>query len=399
VTAPAAQGERALLDQEGLRERVTRLAGIPNRGSATPAEREAAEYVAADLREAGAREVTLETAQVNGTYWWPVGIPTAAATLAGLRGGKLGALVAALAAASNVDDIRYGPRLLRRLLPKRETTNVIAELGDPDGRNIVLVTAHHDSAHSGLVFHPDLARWYPRHFREQWEKTDYSPPTMWAAVAGPALVALGSALGIKALRRIGTLISAGNTAAMADIASRKVVPGANDNATAVAVLMSLARWLADDPPPDTRVVLLSTGSEESNQEGMIEFAKRHFGELPRDRTKVICLDTVGSPKLVILRGEGMLGVKEYSAEMHSLLTSSADELGIEAFPDIRFRNATDGIIALNAGYEAIMIGSADEYRIGTNYHWPTDTADRIDYGTVADCGRLVALAIRRIAAG
>jgi Zn-dependent M28 family amino/carboxypeptidase len=185
---------------------------------------------------------------------------------------------------------------------------------------------------------------------------------------------------------------------MGEIGARDVVPGANDNATAVAVLMSLARWLADAPPPDTRVILLSTGSEESNQEGMIAFAKRHFGELPRDRTKVICLDTVGSPKLVILAGEGMLGVQDYSPGMHSLLTSCADELGIDVYDRIRFRNATDGIIALKAGYESSMIGSADEHRIGTNYHWPTDTADRIDYGTVADCARLVALAIERIAA-
>ncbi|MEA2448648.1 MAG: hypothetical protein QOG63_580, partial [Thermoleophilaceae bacterium] len=383
MTAPAASGQRALLGEDGLRERVTRLAGIPDRGSASPGEREAAEYVAADLREAGARDVTLETAQVNGTYWWPVGIPTAAAALAGLRGGALGAIVGALTTASNVDDIRYGPRLLRRLLPKRETTNVIAELGDPNGRNIVLVTAHHDSAHSGLVFHPDGVRWFPRHFPEQWEKTDTSPPTMWAAAAGPALVALGSLLGSQLLRGAGVALSAGNTVAMADIALRDVVPGANDNATAVAVLMSLARGLADDPPPDTRVILLSTGSEESNQEGMIEFAKRHFADLPRERTKVICLDTVGSPKLIVLRGEGMLGIKEYSPQMHSLLTSCAADLGIDVFDRIRFRNATDGIIALNGGYEAAMIASADEYRIGTNYHWPTDTADRIDYGTVA----------------
>jgi hypothetical protein len=398
VTVREASGRRALLGEDDLRERVTRLAAIPDRGSATPGEREAAEYVADDLRAAGAREVRLETAEVNGTYWWPVGIPTAAATLAGLRGGNAGAIVGALATAANVDDIRYGPRLVRRLLPKRETTNVIAEMGDPDGRNIVLLMAHHDAAHWGLVFHPDGVRWFPRHFPEQWEKTDTSPPTMWAAVAGPALVALGSALGLKTVRRFGTLLAAGNTIAMGDIAARGVVPGANDNATAVAVLMSLARWLAEEPPPDTRVILLSTGSEEANQEGMIEFAKRHFHELPRERTKVICLDTVGSPRLILLRGEGMLGVKDYSADMHALMVDCAEELGLDVFDRIRFRNATDGIIALNAGYEAAMIASADEHRIGTNYHWPTDTADRIDYSTVADAARLTALAIERIAA-
>ena len=35
----------------------------------------------------------------------------------------------------------------------------------------------------------------------------------------------------------------------------------------------------------------------------------------------------------------------------------------------------------------------------TNYHWPTDTPDRVDYGTVADAARLARAVARRIAAG
>jgi hypothetical protein len=388
-----------LLGEDELRERVTRIAGIPNRASASPGEREAADYIADDLRQAGARSVTIETAQVHGTYWWPVGIPTAAATLAGLRGGALGALIGALATASNVDDIRIGPRVLRRFLPKRETTNVIAEFGDPSAERTVLVTAHHDAAHTGWVFNPERVRAFPRRFPEIWNKTDYSPPTMWAAAAGPALVALGSALGSKAIRRAGVVLSAGNTAAMVDIGLRQVVPGANDNATGVAVLQSLARWLGADPPAGVRVVLVSAGSEESFMEGMAAFAARHYDEFSREHTKVICLDTVGSPKLVLLRGEGMLGVQEYSQTFHAFLMRCFEELGVDVFPDIRFRNATDGLVALNAGFEAAMIASGDETRIGTNYHWPTDTADRVDYTTVADSARVCALAIERIAAG
>ena len=75
------------------------------------------------------------------------------------------------------------------------------------------------------------------------------------------------------------------------------MPGANDNATGVAVLASLARSLAADPPPDgLRVILLSTGSEESFLEGMHAFARRHFASLPLDRTHFVCVDTVGSPR-------------------------------------------------------------------------------------------------------
>ena len=387
-----------LLGEAELRERVGRLASIPDRGSATPGEREAAEYIAADLRDAGARSVTIETAPVHGTYWWPIGIPVAAATIAGLAGGRPGAILGALATASAVDDIKIGPRVLRRFLPKRETTNVIAELGNPEAGRTVLVTAHHDAAHSGLVFHPGMLRALPRRFPAL-KAYDYTPPSMWTSVAGPALVALGSALGSKGLRRIGTVLSAGNVAAMVDIGLRAVVPGANDNATGVAVLQSLARRLAAEPPDDLRVILVSAGSEESFMEGMAAFAERHYPKLPRERTKVITLDTVGSPRLVVLRGEGMLGVRDYSTALHDLMTSCAEELGLDPFRELRFRNATDGLIAMNAGYETTVIASADEFKIGTDYHWPTDTADRVDYGTVADAARVCALAIERIAAG
>ena len=57
-------------------------------------------------------------------------------------------------------------------------------------------------------------------------------------------------------------------------------------------------------------------------------------------------------------------------------------------PNLRLRNATDGLVALRAGYPTVTFGSVDEFKIPTNYHWPTDTADRVDYGTVSDCARL-----------
>ncbi len=81
-------------------------------------------------------------------------------------------------------------------------------------------------------------------------------------------MALGSILGRTGLLRSGSLLSAAAAAAMAEIASSEVVPGANDNLSAVAVLVALARSLAERPTPGVRVLLLSTGSEESFMEGM-----------------------------------------------------------------------------------------------------------------------------------
>ncbi|MGI8845603.1 MAG: M28 family metallopeptidase [Thermoleophilaceae bacterium] len=386
----------ALLDQSALRARIEALATI-DRPSASRGEAEAAEMIAAELRFTGAA-VTIEHERAHGTYWWPVGLLCGAAALAGARGSRLAAVAAgALGAAALTDDIGGGSQWFRRhLLPNGQTTNVVAEAGDPDAPQTLVVLCHHDAAHSGLVFAPDPPRAMMRRFPHLREGTT-TPPTMWGAVGGPVLVALGALLRSRTLRGAGTLISAGYVVAMADIGLRSVVPGANDNLSGIAVLLSLAHSLEDEPIDGVRVILLSTGSEESFMEGMQAFGRRHFGELATDTTTFICVDTVGSPHLLALEGEGMLWMNEYPKGLLATVAGCAGELGIELLPGLRLRNATDGLIALRAGYPTVTFGSVDEFKLPTDYHWPTDTPDRVDYSTVADCARLCRRIAERLA--
>lgn len=382
-----------LLTETELRERIERLAAI-ERGSASEGEARAAALIADELREAGAR-VRLECEDAHGGYWWPIGILTGLAGLASAIRGRLAAFVGGLfAAAAVTDDISGGKQWFRRaFLPKRATTNVVAEVGE--GEETLLVIAHHDAAHSGLVFHPELPRAVLRRFPKLAENANTTPAVMWGAVGGPLAVAAGALSGSRLLRRLGAFLCAGYAAAMADIGSRGVVPGANDNLTGVAVLLSLAHSLRHEPVPGLRVILLSTGSEESFMEGMQAFGRRHFPDLPRDRTQVVCIDTVGSPQLLALEGEGMVWMNEYPKDALSRAKGAARDLGIDLLPNLRLRNATDGLIALRAGYPTVTFGSVDEFKVPTNYHWPTDTADRVDYGTVADMARLAReLAVR-----
>jgi Peptidase family M28 len=385
-----------LLTADELRERVERLAEL-DRGSATRGERAASDLIEAELTGLGL-QVRRDVEVVHGGYWLPVGLATAAGVVAAAASRVLGVLIGSLAAAAVADDIDAGPRVLRRAaLAKRETANLSVEVGPPDADTTALVVAHYDSAHSGLVFHPQLPRVLLRTFPALARKANTAPPTMWGAIAGPALAALGAALGSRRLRIAGGLLSAGYAAAMSDIGLRKVVPGANDNASGVAVALSIAHWLAAEPPP-VRVIVLFTGSEESLLEGMQRYGERHFGRLDSTRTHVICLDTVGSPQLVALEAEGMIRMRRFPRHFLELLHECANELGVHVYRGLRFRNTTDATVALKAGYPAVMIGSADEFKIPTDYHWPTDTPDRVNYGTVADAARLVQALVRRLAA-
>jgi Peptidase family M28 len=370
---------------------------VIERPSASEGERRAAEWLVGKFGELGA-EARIEAEPAHGTYWWPLGIGAALGALGGLLGLRgrrlLGGALAGAAAAGMASDFPPGERLIRRLLPRRTTYNVVCELGPEDAERTIVLIAHHDAAHSGVVFHPRLP-----HIANRLgliERSDTSPPLMAPVLGGPVLAALGALTGNRLLSRLGMLLGLGSAAAMADIGAREVVPGANDNGTAVVALLALAERLLAEPPQSIRVVLLSVGSEESFSEGIKAFGERHFGELPRESSFFLCLETLGSPHLLVLRGEGFLKMREYPQRSLDLIDGLAEELGIELFPNLRLRNGTDGLESLAAGYETAVLASCTELKQPANYHWWHDLAENVDFDTVADGIRLSEAAIRRL---
>ena len=381
-----------------LESAVRHLASF-ERASASDGERRAAQWIAGRMRELGA-DARVEEEPAHGTYWWPLGLLCALAGAAGLSGRRGAAFVAGAAAAAGIaDDITGGRQLFRRrFLPTRTTYNVVAETGDRTAADAVLLVSHHDAAHWGLLFHPAISEKLGDRFPKALERTNTSPPLMWPVIGGPLLLALGGLVGSRPLRRAGTILSWGSALTFAEIGSRWTVPGANDNLTGVATLLDVARALRDRPVEGLRVALLSTGSEESFMEGMQAFARRHFAAFPRERTHVLCVDTVGSPELIQLEGEGMLAMHDYPPAFKDLLADVARERGVHLRRGLRLRNATDALIPLRAGFPVAALCSMDRYKRPANYHWPTDVPDNVDFSTVADAATLCEAVVRRLAA-
>jgi hypothetical protein len=386
------------LDSAWHRGLLDELCAI-ERPSASPGERQAAQWVVARLAELGI-EGRIEEDQLNGTFWWTLGSTAIGGVLAGLAGRRgrrfLGAALGAVAAAAAADEMPLGRRRLRSLLPRRAVSQVVAELGPADAERTVVVMAHHDAAHSGFLFSPEtpetLERLFPGLLSEH---LDTSPPLMWPVVGAPLLAGLGAATGSRRLAAAGAAVSAIVAAIFADIGRSEVVPGANDNGTGVLGMLAVARALSERPPENVRVLLAST-SEEALNEGTAAFADRHFPKLPRESTFFLCLETIGSPHPLVLRGEGMLRMHEYPPRALALLDGLADELGIPLFPNLRTRNATDGIFPLAAGYECAVISSVTRLKQLANYHWPTDTPENVRYDTLADAIRLAEATVRRL---
>ncbi len=145
-----ARWHRALLDELCAFGRETASAG----------ERAAAEWLLERLVAEDVGEARIEEHRGHQTFWWPLGLAAAGGVLAGWwasRGSRLGAAALGAAAAwAAADELPPRRRRLRAALPRRTATNVVANCGPTEARRTIVIVAHHDAAHSGLVFSPAI---------------------------------------------------------------------------------------------------------------------------------------------------------------------------------------------------------------------------------------------------
>lgn len=385
-------GGVAGVDHAVLREVVETLAPLERRAGSDD-ERRAAEWIAERLTRAGA-PAHVEDATFLGGYARLVGALSVAGAAAGVlgltkRGRGLGMALGVAAAAAIADDVSNGPRVARRATQKPQATwNVVAEAGDPDAERTLVVMAHHDAAPTGAIFDQTLQRKMLDVAPGLFERIDTALPVWWPVVGGPALSALGAALRRPRLGLLGAGLSVGSTAAMANIASADVVQGANDNLSAVAALVALAERLraAQDAGDGVgvRVLLVSCGAEEVIQGGIYSFAERWFPQLDRETTWFLNLDTIGSPELVSIEGEGPVVMEDYHwRSFRDLIHRVAWREGLPLRRGMRARSSTDAVIPSRAGYPTACLVSFDRAKAMPNYHLPTDTPEHLDYATIA----------------
>jgi hypothetical protein len=351
------------LAPHGLAADIAALASI-ERGSATPGERRSAEWVAGRLREQGALDVRLEAFRYQRTFAHAQALHFGLGALAALRRWRL------LAAAALVSfELEYSGReqWLRPLLPAGEGTNVVARLpARGERRRTVVLVAHHDAAHTGLMWDPRLSQAGDRAAARSGRRASLA--------LLPELAFAGAALG---LRRLPVAVLGLSVALSLDQARSPVVPGANDNASGVAGVLELTGRLALSRPDGLEVVVLVCGCEESGMGGMLAWLRREGLELDRESTLVVGLDTIGSGEPVVLEAEGGLWPVRYRDED----VAKAASTGLRRW---RLGAWTDPALAALAGLPAVSILSVREGGF-PNYHLQTDTPENVDIDCVQAC--------------
>lgn len=385
-----------------LHEVVETLARLDRRAGSSD-ERDAAVWIAERLERAGAPARVQEELFLDGYAWLLAPLVVTSALAGGLllagRGRRLATAAAALAAAAIVDDVSNGARFWRKAVRRpRPTWNVVADTSDEAAQRTLVILAHHDAAPTGRVFDQSFQRWLAERFPGLIERRDTSLPLWWPIVGGPALVALGGLTGRRGLSAAGTALALLAAAAGFDVARSPVVPGANDNLSAVAALVELAERLRAQPVPGMRVLLVSCGAEEVLQGGIYGFAARHFPTLDRERTWMLNLDTIGSPELLLIEGEGPFVMEDYfDRRFRDLICRAAEDAGLPLRRGIRSRASSDSVIPSRAGYPTAMLSSWDRYKCLSNYHLMSDTPENLCYETVSRAVTIAEAVARRLA--
>lgn len=99
--------------------------------------------------------------------------------------------------------------------------------------------------------------------------------------------------------------------------------GANDNASAVGMVLTLAEKFANMPLQHTRAYAVCTGSEDVQHYGMSDFYKRHLHELKNLTTLVF--EMLGCASPAWLTNEGI--IVPFKADPH--LVQLAESLAVE----------------------------------------------------------------------
>ena len=133
-------------------------------------------------------------------------------------------------------------------------------------------------------------------------------------------------------------------------------------------------------------------------EGMRGWVRRHGPSLDPARTRVVVLETLGSPELILLEGEGMIWMNDYDPEVRDFVAESAQRgrraAAARAAARLRHRRAVG---AARAACRTATLASCDEYKLPANYHSQRDVPRNVDFETVAAATRVAETAIRRAA--
>jgi hypothetical protein len=354
---------------------------IGGRGSCTPPEKRAAEYAAGQMRRLGASDVRVEAFAGSPSTYWPYALAFGVAVLGSVLMWLIegpwtlaaAALLNALGAWGILAESELAANWMRWVLPKADSHNAVGVIS-PTGqvRQRVVLCAHVDSHRTPFFFASNrrfalflslmIGAWVGMVVEAVIYGLSLAFAWDWAFWFGALSLLQVVALDI-CLHANGTPFS----------------PGANDNASGVAVALELAKRLAKEPLAHTETWLAFTGCEETVAQGMAAFLDAHGAELGDDAVYII-LDMVGQGRLGYVRSDGLFlkhRAHRRALELAGRANAALPGLEVEPHSGIAY---TDATLATKRGRVALAINALPPrgQEKDARWHRMSDTPEHLD---------------------
>jgi hypothetical protein len=366
---------------------IRELCSFEGRGPGTDAERRAANMLAGRLKAIGRR------AEIEPFFAHPeyaiVHLIHAAMGVAGsiiaTVEPAVGFTLVLIAAVSTYLDLNTRVYLVRSLLFRRVSQNVVSPGSRPDAPARLILMAHYDAARTGYIF-SKASNW----IRKLPERTRLALGPFrlffWLGLA-PLLPILGARMAgldatwLNALQAVPTIVLIVAGFLLIDIALSDVVPGAYDNASGVAAVLSAADQLAANPPENLDVWVVLAGAEESFCEGSRAFIKGRRKEFDRATTAFVNVDSVSSGGVAYEISQGPVISLPHDPQLIELCEALGESgaAGPDGARPIRHPLLDDAMPARVRRLRAITLRTTDEDgNLAPWYHTHEDVSEQVD---------------------
>jgi hypothetical protein len=395
MSAALAATEREPLSRAGERSYVEALirrivAECPRRKSAGPQERRAQDILRDELKAQGLQTEYFSFRFHNNLYAvlaLHFGVATAG-SIAYFVSPWIGLVLHLLAAVSYLGESSYRFFLLRRLLPRYGSQNLVATLPAqrPVRQRIVLI-GHADAAPTGWIFRPNLVKaatnnYYPRPYRFLRKQMVGAVLAMIALAGLDLLAALPTGRSMPILFYGLTFACAFPLLLNLQVVFRNaIVPGASDNLTGCAALPVLAHRFAEKKPADVEMVFVATGCEEAGCGGSLALARAMQDRWDKRKTVVIAVDILCNGRLRYKQCGEIIPLPIAPWLFDTLQDVAA---GDDRWGELKGFDAPAGSDDLAPflahGYQGVCLCCVDpELGVTRHYHLPSDTPDNVEY--------------------
>ena len=351
---------------------------IGPRGSTTAGERRGSEYCVNSLKDLGLK-TSLESFSSAKSIFQPhlfasiaMLVAFAIYPLAGRVSALIAAIISSIALISDLLELSFINNPLRWIVSKGPSQNAVATL-PPNGEHLqdLILIGHVDSQRTPLVF--KSSRWVGIYkafttiafiaFLLQTIFYFVGTITLWNWIWP-----VSGASALCAILLAGMCIQADST---------PFCHGANDNATAAGLVLTMAEHFIGEPLRNTRLWFVCTGCEEVQHYGAIDFFSRHLKDLVKPKCLVFEMLGCSGPSWLVK--EGIVVPFHASSEMVALAEAvSRDHPNLNAYPSRISGGNTEMADALRNNVPAITLFGLTPSGEAPYWHMIEDTFDKID---------------------